>query len=489
MDINQLTIEKAHQGLDKKEFSSTELTRSCLKAIKLHDGQLGAYITVLEKEALEQASVADKRISDGQADILTGIPLAIKDAILINGAKATGGSKILANYTATYDATVIKKLKESGAVFVGKTNLDEFAMGSSTENSAFMKTKNPWDTSRVPGGSSGGSAVAVAADMCLGALGSDTASSIRQPASFCGVVGLKATYGRVSRYGLMAMTSSLDQIGPITKSVKDTAYLFQAIMGQDKNDSTSSQSKDINIDNLEKGVKDLKIGIPKEYFVKGIDAGTKAAVSKAIKQLEKMGAKTVEVSLPLVKYALAVYHLTATSEISTNLARYDGIRYGYSVVNSSQTTDYGLKEVYAKSKAQGFGSEAKRRIILGTFTLSAGYYDQYYVKAQKVRALIKKQFSDVFNKVDCLVAPVAPTVAFKLGEKIEDPLKMYLSDILTVPANIGDICGISVPCGFDQGLPIGLQIMAKPFDEETVFKVAISYEQATDWHTKKPPLR
>jgi len=489
MNINQLTIEKAHQGLVGKQFSATELTEVCLKAIKKHDGKLGAYITVLEKEAFEQAAAADQRINSGQANVLTGIPLAIKDAILINGAKATGGSKILENYTATYDATVIEKLKEAGAVFVGKTNLDEFAMGSSTENSAFMKTKNPWDTTRVPGGSSGGSAVAVAADMCLGALGSDTASSIRQPASFCGVVGLKATYGRVSRYGLMAMTSSLDQIGPITKSVKDTAYLFQAIMGQDKNDSTSSPSKDINMDNLKKGVKDLTIGIPKEYFVKGIDAGTKAAVSKAIEQLEKMGAKTVEVSLPLVKYALAVYHLTATSEISTNLARYDGIRYGYSVINSPQTTDYGLKEVYAKSKAQGFGSEAKRRIILGTFTLSAGYYDQYYVKAQKVRALIKKQFNDVFDKVDCLVAPVAPTVAFKLGEKIEDPLKMYLSDILTVPANIGDICGISVPCGFDHGLPVGLQIMAKPFNEETVFNVAHSYEQATDWHTKKPPLR
>lgn len=488
MDINTLTIEAAHQGLAAKKFSSVELTQSCLSAIKKHGEKLGAFITVMEDEALKAAAKADERIKNNQAELLTGIPLAIKDAILIDDVKATGGSKILENYIATYDATVIKKLKTAGAVFIGKTNLDEFAMGSSTENSAFMKTRNPWDTERVPGGSSGGSAVAVAADMCIGALGSDTASSIRQPASFCGVVGLKATYGSVSRNGLMAMTSSLDQIGPLTKSVKDAAFLFQAISGKDKYDSTSTDVGTINLGNIDKGIKGMKIGIPKEFFIKGIDAGTEKAVREAIEQLEKMGAKFVDVSLPLAKYALAVYHLTATSEISTNLARFDGIRYGYSTQRDKKTAVDSLEEVYRSSKAYGFGSEVKRRIILGTFTLSAGYYDRYYIKAQKVRALIRKQFDDVFKKVDCLVGPVAPSVAFKLGEKIEDPLQMYLSDIFTVPANIGDICGISVPCGFDQDMPVGLQVMARPFDETTLFRVARAYELATDWHKQRPRL-
>lgn len=486
MSLEYFTIESAHHGLLKKKFSSVELTDAYLDRIRSRDEKIGAFLSVLEEQARQQAKIADTRITDGDPELLTGIPLGIKDAILIKNETATGGSKILENYTATYDATVIEKLKKAGAVFVGKTNLDEFAMGSSTENSAFKKTRNPWNLDCVPGGSSGGSAAAVAADMCIAALGSDTASSIRQPAAFCGVVGLKSTYGTVSRFGLMAMTSSLDQIGPITKTVKDTVYLFNAITGKADSDSTSIDTKPINIAGVERDIKGLKVGVPKEFFVEGMEKGTRTAVEQAIEILKELGAEIVEVSLPLAKYALAVYHLTATSEISTNLARYDGIRYGYSTATSDKEAAKTLIDVYTKSKARGFGSEAKRRIILGTFTLSAGYYDQYYLQAQKVRTMIRREFKEIFKNVDCLAAPVAPSVAFKIGEKTEDPLQMYLSDIYTVPANIGDICGISVPCGFDQGLPVGFQIMAKPFDEELLFRVAHAYEQATDWEKEHP---
>jgi len=489
MKLNQLTIEHAHQGLAKKEFSSVELTQACLDSIKSVDGKIHAFLEVIEDLALEQAKEADKKIANSKCDILTGIPISVKDIILIDGIKATGGSKILENYSATYDATVIEKLKELGAVFLGKVNLDEFAMGSSTENSAFERTRNPWDLERVPGGSSGGSAAAVAADMCLASLGSDTAGSVRQPASFCGVVGLKPTYGRVSRFGLMAMTSSLDQIGPLTKSVKDAAFLFKGIEGHDKNDSTTYKKQDIIVGNIEKQIKGMKIGVPKEYFIKGMDSEVQKKVEDAIEKLKELGAEIINISLPLTKYALAVYYITATSEISANLARYDGIRYGHSVASGQKPVASNLMEVYAKSKAGGFGSEAKRRIILGTFSLSAGYYDQYYIKAQKVRALIRKEFEQAFKKVDCLVAPTAPTVAFKLGEKFEDPLTMYLSDIYTVPANIGGICSVSFPCGFSKGLPVGLQIMAKPFAEETILGVAYNYEQATDKKKKKPLMR
>lgn len=482
-NLNQLTIEQVHQGLVKKEFSSKELTLACLDRIKKIDSKIHAFLTITEDLALKQAEEADRAIKNGETDFLTGIPLAVKDNMLVKDEKCTAASKILENYVATYDATVIEKLKEEKAVLLGKTNLDEFGMGSSTENSAYFPTKNPWDLEKVPGGSSGGSTAAVASDECIAALGSDTSSSIRLPASFCGVVGLLPAYGRVSRYGLIAMTSSLDQIGTITKTVKDTAILFQVIAGIDKNDSTTVNQKKININNIEKNIKGLKIGLPKEFFLETMDAEVMKKVKEAISRLEELGAKITEISLPLIKYSLPVYHITMTSEVSTNLARYDGIRYGFSDQSVKDLID-----VYLKSKAGGFGDEAKRRIILGTFSLSAGYYDQYYLQSQKLRKLIANSFKNVFRKVDCLVAPTAPTVAFNLGEKIADPLTMYLSDILTAPANIGGITSISVPCGFSRGLPVGMQIMAKSFDEETVLRVAHNYEKVTEWHKSKPKI-
>jgi len=478
MDILGLNLEAAGQGLKRKDFSSVELTKSYLARIKKLDGKIGAYLSVTEQLALAQAESADKQISEGQQKGLTGLPLGIKDVILQEGVKCTGGSKILDNYVATYDATVVKKLKDQGAVMLGKLNLDEFAMGSSTENSAFKKTKNPWALDRVPGGSSGGSAAAVAADMCLATLGSDTGGSIRQPAAFCGVVGLKPTYGTVSRYGLMPMTSSLDQIGPLAKTVRDSAILYNAIAGQDANDSTTFKSNPIEISELDKDIKGMKIGVPKEYFIDGMDSEIRKAIESAVKQYEKLGAKIMDVSLPLSKYALAVYYITASSEISSNIAKYDGIRYGQSAQDGSKD----LMAVYMKSRAAGLGSEVKRRIMMGTYALSAGYYDQYYNQAQKVRTLIHKEFDDVFKKVDILLSPTTPSTAFKIGEKFEDPLLMYLSDIYTVPANIGGICAISVPCGFAKGLPIGMQLMGRPFAEKTILNAANIYEQATDWH-------
>lgn len=483
MNLNQLTIEQVHQGLIKKEFSSKELTQACLDRIKKIDSKIEAFLTLTPDLALKQAEEADKRIKNGEVNALTGIPLAIKDNILIKDEKCTAASKILESYEATYNATVVDKLEEAGAVFLGKTNLDEFGMGSSTENSAFKKTKNPWDLSRVPGGSSGGSAAAVASDECLAALGSDTGSSVRLPASFCGVVGLLPTYGRVSRYGLIAMTSSLDQIGPIGKTVKDTAILFQAINGLDSFDSTTVNKPNINLKNISKDVKGLKVGVPKEFFVAGMDSKVEDTVKKAIKKLEELGAKIVEVSLPLSKYALAVYYITVFSEVSTNLARYDGIRYGL-----SNQSGKNLLEVYLKTKAAGLGDEAKRRIILGTYSLSAGYYDQYYLQAQKLRYLIRQEFNRVFQTVDCLVVPTSPSVAFKLGEKLDDPLTMYLSDIFTVSANMAGITGISIPCGFVDKLPVGLQIMGQSFDEETIFCVAHNYEKSTNWSREKPAI-
>jgi len=476
MKLNDFTIETAHQGLVAGDFSALELAEAYLERIKDADERIGAYIDILSDGAREQAQAADERIRQGTGGLLTGIPLAVKDLILIDNTITTAGSKILENYTATYDATVIRRLKEAGAVFLGKTNLDEFAMGSSTESSAFKKTHNPWNLDRVPGGSSGGSAAAVAADLCVASLGTDTAGSILQPASLCGVVGLKPTYGRVSRYGVIAMTSSLDQVGPITKNVKDAAYIFSAIAGLDSYDSTTSNKPVISVENIFKSIKGMKVGVPKEYFVEGMAREVREHVEKAIQQIKDLGAEIVEVTLPLTKYALAVYQLTATSEISTNMARYDGIRYG---VSQKEKT---LEQVYRQTKAKGFGDEVKRRIILGAYALSAGYYDQYYVKAQQVRTLIQREFNDVFKKVDCLAGPTSPSVAFKLDEKFSDPLTMYLSDIYTVPANIGGICGISVPCGFVDDLPVGLQILARPFDEESCCRIAYAYEQETDWH-------
>ncbi|TSC95577.1 MAG: aspartyl-tRNA(Asn)/glutamyl-tRNA (Gln) amidotransferase subunit A [Parcubacteria group bacterium Athens1014_10] len=475
MMLNKLTIKQAHQGLIDKKFSSLELTEDCLSEIKKRNKKINAFISIDSDLALEKAKEADKKIGQGvEIGVLEGIPLAIKDNILIEGIKTTAGSKILENYIAPYDATVIKKLKNAGAIFLGKTNMDEFAMGSSTENSYFGPTKNPRDLERVPGGSSGGSAAAVAANFCLGALGSDTGGSIRQPASFCGIVGFKPTYGCVSRYGLMAMASSLDQIGPLTKNVEDAEILFHEIKGRDGKDSTSIElNSKLEIKNKFK-VQGIKIGIPKEYFIKGMDKEVEETLKKAIKKFENLGAKIEKVSLPHTDYALACYYIIMPSEVSSNLARYDGIKYGYSAKEKIKD----LLDVYLRSREKGFGDEARRRIMLGTYSLSSGYYEAYYLQAQKIRALIKKDFVQVFNKVDCLIAPTSPTIAFKIGEKIDDPLKMYLSDIFTISANLAGLPAISLPCGLVNNLPAGLQIIGNQFEDEKVLAIADIYERS-----------
>jgi len=472
MNLNQLTIKQAHKGLKNKEFSAVELTEAVLSQIKSRHKEIHAYLTVTEELALAQAKRIDKRIKNKEnIDLLAGIPLAVKDIILVDGVKCTAGSKILGNYTAPYDATVIKRLKQVGAIIVGKTNLDEFAMGSSTENSAFGATRNPCDLERVPGGSSGGSAAAVADNQCIYALGSDTGGSVRQPASFCGLVGLKPTYGSVSRYGLIAFASSLDQIGPMTKTVKDAKIVFEAISGQDEMDATS-MNPDSEIQNSKFKIQNLRIGIPKEYFIKGIDPEVEKIVKGAISKYEEMGAKIVEISLPHTEYALSCYYIIQPAEASSNLARYDGIKYGLSERAS------GLLEEYLKTRERGFGNEVKRRIMLGTYTLSAGYYDAYYLKAQKVRTLIKEDFDKTFEKVDVLMGPVTPTPAFKLGEKIDDPISMYLSDIYTVSINLAGLPAISIPCGKINNLPIGLQIIGRHFEEEKLFQTAQIYESS-----------
>ena len=472
--MNELpkNIKEAHSGLIKKEHSCTELVRFCLDKIKKENDTLNDFLNLTENLALEQAKKVDDKIADGEKiGQLEGAPVAIKDNILVEGHKTTAGSKILENYTATYDATVIEKLKKAGAIIIGKTNLDEFAMGASTENSAFGPTKNPADISRVPGGSSGGSAVAVAANHCLAALGSDTGGSIRQPASFCGVVGFKPSYGMVSRYGLIAMASSLDQIGPLTKTVEDAKLIFGAIRGQDKMDPTTVDSAKYQPRNT--NVKNLRIGIPREYFEEGIDKKVKEKIEKAIKNFEKIGAKIEEINLPHTKYALAVYYIIVPAEVSANLARYDGIKYGYSA--SSER----LLDNYLKTRAKGFGDEARRRIILGTYALSSGYYEAYYGKAQKVRAIIKKEFEEIFKKVDILLTPTAPTAAFKIGEK-KDPLSMYLSDIYTVPASLAGLPAISMPCDTIDNLPIGLQIIGPQFQDDLLLEVAGEYEHISN---------
>lgn len=475
MDLNELTIKQAHEGLIAKRFSSVDLTEACLKQIKKLNKKINAFITVTEKEAIEQAKEADKRIADGEKiGILEGVPMAIKDNILVKNIRCTAASKILENYVAPYDATVVEKLKKAGAVILGKTNHDEFAMGASTETSYFGPTKNPGDQTRVPGGSSGGSAAAVASNMCIYALGSDTGGSVRQPASFCGVVGLKPTYGAVSRYGLIAMASSLDQIGSITKTAEDAKTVYEAICGYDALDSTTVE-KPKTKPCLPAGrnqkpktqIKNLKIGLPKEYFVAGTDSAVEKCVREAAEKLRETGAKIEEVSLPHAEYGLAVYYIIMPAEVSANLARYDGIRYGYQTREAKT-----LLETYLKTRAEGFGDEVKRRIMLGTYALSAGYYDAYYLQAQKMRTLIKQDFEEAFKSVDCLITPTAPTTAFKLGEKIDDPLTMYLADIYTVSANVVGIPAISVPCGFAHKLPVGLQIMGKWFEEETILEVA-----------------
>jgi aspartyl-tRNA(Asn)/glutamyl-tRNA(Gln) amidotransferase subunit A len=469
------TIEEARKGLIQKKFSCLELAKFYLEKIKKENKKYNNFLNLTEKLALEQAKKVDDKISRREKiGPLEGIPLAIKDNILVEDYPTTAGSRFLKNYIAPYDATVIKKLKQGGVVIVGKTNLDEFAMGSSTENSAFGVVKNPYDTSRVPGGSSGGSAVAVAADHCLGALGSDTGGSVRQPASFCGVVGFKPSYGMVSRYGLIAMASSLDQIGPIAKTIEDAKLIFDAIRGKDERDSTAVQVQKSRLcrgfgGQAKAKSRNLRIGIPKEYFGRGLDKGVREKIEKAIEDFEKKGAKIRKVSLPFSEYALAVYYIIMPAEVSANLARYDGIKYGFSRKGD-------LLNQYLKTRAQGFGDEVRRRIMLGTYVLSAGYWEAYYGKAQKVRELIKKEFEKVFKEVDVLLTPTAPSPAFKIGEK-KDPLSMYLSDIYTVPVNLAGLPAISVPCGEVKGLPIGLQIIGPQFKDDLVFEVAMNYGQ------------
>ena len=484
MELYELTIHQAHELLRKGEISSVELTQALLDRIVEIDNQIKAYLTLTPELALEQARRADERRAAGDDYPLLGIPMAIKDIICTKGVPTTCASRILEDFIPPYDATVMELLYQAGAVLLGKTNMDEFAMGSSTENSAFFPTHNPWDLERVPGGSSGGSAAAVAADEAIFALGSDTGGSIRQPASFCGVVGLKPTYGRVSRYGLVAFASSLDQIGPLTKDVRDAATVMNVIARYDPRDSTSVNLPTPDYTRaLVPNIEGLRVGVPKEYFIEGMQPGVEAAVRAAIERLAELGAEVEEVSLPHTKYSLPTYYLIAPAEASANLARYDGVKYGFSYPDAGDIWD-----AYRKTRQQGFGPEVKRRIMLGTYALSAGYYDAYYLKAQKVRTLIKQDFDLAFEGFDVLVAPTSPTVAFRLGEKVEDPLQMYLSDIFTLSMNLAGICGISIPCGFADGLPVGLQIMGPAFGEETVLRVAYAYEQATEWHRRRPAL-
>ena len=477
---SQLTIHEAHQLLQSKQLSSVELTRSYLERLRQLEPKLHALVTLTDELALGQAQKADEMLAAGKAQPLTGIPIIIKDNMCTRGVRTTCSSKMLEDFIPPYNATVVEKLNDSGAVMVGKANMDEFAMGSSTENSALFVTHNPWDTGRVPGGSSGGSAVAVAAGEAIGALGSDTGGSIRQPAGFCSVVGLKPTYGRVSRYGLVAFASSLDQIGPLTQDVTDSALLLGAIAGHDLRDSTSSPTPVPDYTRcLVPDLKGLRLGVPKEYFVEGMQAEVAAAMRAAIAKLEELGAIIEEVSLPSTPYALAVYYIIAPSEASANLARYDGVKYGFSYKAES------MWESMEKTRGLGFGPEVKRRIMLGTYALSAGYYDAWYLKAQKVRTLIRREFDSAFEKYDALITPTSPTVPFKIGEKTDDPLQMYLSDVCTLPINIAGVPAISIPAGFAEGLPIGMQIIGRPFGEETILRVAYAYEQATEWHKRK----
>ncbi|MBM3119001.1 MAG: Asp-tRNA(Asn)/Glu-tRNA(Gln) amidotransferase subunit GatA [Chloroflexi bacterium] len=484
-DLYKLPLTQAHQLLKEKKVSSVELTTACLSRLTRVEDKVHACVTICEDAALEQAKKADKVIRSGETKPLTGIPALIKDNMCTKGIKTTCSSKILGNFVPPYDATVVEKLKAEKAVILGKTNMDEFAMGSSTENSAFFPTRNPWDVDRVPGGSSGGSAVAIATDEAIYALGSDTGGSIRQPAGFCSVVGLKPTYGRISRFGLVAFASSLDQIGPLTKTVADCALVLNVIASHDPRDSTSAPYPVPDYTKaLIPDLKKLRIGIPKEYFVEGMQKEVRTSIETAIKKLEELGAEIdCDASLPLTKYALAVYYILAPSEASANLARYDGVKYGFSYQDTNN-----MWEAMEKTKQFGFGAEVKRRIMLGTYALSAGYYDAYYLKAQKVRTLIRGEFDQAFQKYDALVTPTSPTVPFKLGEKVDDPMQMYLSDVCTLPINIAGLPAISIPAGFADGLPIGMQIIGKPFDEETILRIAFTYEQATDWHTRKPPI-
>ncbi|HER23937.1 MAG TPA: Asp-tRNA(Asn)/Glu-tRNA(Gln) amidotransferase subunit GatA [Candidatus Atribacteria bacterium] len=487
MTFNQLTAREAVDLIKQKKITAYEVIRDIFNQIDKVDNLIKAFLVTNREEALKQAEEIDRKVKKGETlPPLAGVAVAVKDIITTRGIETTCGSRILKGFIPPYNATVITKLKKAGAIIIGKTNMDEFAMGSSNENSAFGPTYNPWDLERVPGGSSGGSTVAVAADETLVALGTDTGGSIRQPASFCGIVGLKPTYGRVSRYGLIAYASSLDQIGPITKDVTDCALLMKIIAGHDRRDSTSANLEVPDyLKSCQEGIKDLKIGIPKEYFIEGIDPEIKAALDKALKIFEKLGANIEEVSLPHTEYSLPTYYLIATAEASSNLARYDGVQYGY---RAEEYED--LSSMYQKTRSKGFGSEVKRRIMLGTYALSSGYYDAYYLKAQKVRTLIKEDFDRAFNQFDILITPTSPTPAFKLNEKVSDPLTMYLSDIFTLPINLAGIPAISLNCGYSKSnLPIGLQIIGGYFSEETLLRAAFNFEQNNRVEKKKPLMK
>jgi aspartyl-tRNA(Asn)/glutamyl-tRNA(Gln) amidotransferase subunit A len=483
--LNQLTISELTARLSHREVSAREATQACLDQIACVDGKIHAFISYDAADALTQADAADAAIASGARHPLLGVPVAIKDVLAVKNQPLNCASKILGKFTSPYDATAIEKLKAAGAVVFGRCNMDEFAMGSSTENSAFGPTHNPWDITRIPGGSSGGSAAAVAADECIASLGTDTGGSIRQPAALCGCVGMKPTYGRISRYGLVAFASSLDQIGPFTKNVRDAATLLGVMSGHDLRDSTSiPQPVPDYTKALTGDIKGLKLGLPKEYMIGGLDPEVKAAVDAAVKKYQELGAEIVEISLPHTDYAVAVYYIIATAEASANLARFDGIRYGARVDGNDPV------ELYSRTRGAGFGAEVKRRIILGTYVLSSGYHDAYYLQAQKVRTLIRNDFLKAFEKVDAIVTPTSPTAAFKIGEKSGDPLQMYLSDIFTISCNLAGICGISIPCGFTKNpkLPIGLQLLGKPFGEETMLNLAHAYEQATPWHKEKAAI-
>lgn len=483
MSLFDLRLQELHNKLHSKEITVTDLVDESYKRIAAVDGKVRAFLSLDEEHARDTARQLDGQ-AGGERGLLFGLPIGIKDNIVTEGVITTCGSQFLRNYNPIYDATVVRKLKSAQAVSVGKLNMDEFAMGGSNENSSFHPTYNPWNLDYVPGGSSGGSAAAVAAGEVYFSLGSDTGGSIRQPAAYCGIVGLKPTYGLVSRFGLVAFASSLDQIGPLTKNVEDSAYLLQAIAGHDPQDSTSLNTDIPDYLNALTGdVKGLRIALPKEYLGEGIDPKVKDAVLTALKVLEGLGAVVEEVSLPHSEYAVAAYYLLASSEASSNLARFDGVRYGVRTENPKN-----LLEVYTKSRSEGFGPEVKRRIMLGTYALSSGYYDAYYLKAQKVRTLIKQDFDQVFEKYDVVIGPTAPTPAFKIGSQTDDPLTMYLNDILTIPVNLAGVPAISVPCGMADGLPVGLQIIGKALDESTVLRVAHAFEQHTDHHKRRPQL-
>jgi aspartyl-tRNA(Asn)/glutamyl-tRNA(Gln) amidotransferase subunit A len=485
--LNQLTISQLAARLGQREVSAREIMAACLDQIRRVDGSIHAFISYDAADALAQADAADKALAAGathREKPLLGIPVGVKDVIAVRDQPLNCGSKILGQFISPYSATVVERLKEAGAIVFGRLNMDEFAMGSSTENSAFGVTRNPWDLTRIPGGSSGGSAAAVASAECIASLGTDTGGSIRQPAALCGCVGFKPTYGRVSRYGLTAFASSLDQIGPLTRDVRDAATVLGIISGHDPRDSTSVPVPVPDYGAaLQTPVKGLKLGLPEEYMIGGLDAEVNAAVQAAVRQFEKLGAEMVEVSLPHTDYAVATYYIVATAEASANLARFDGIRYGARVDGVDPT------DLYCKTRGAGFGAEVKRRVILGAYVLSSGYHDAYYLRAQKVRTLIRRDFLEAFEKVDAILTPTSPTAAFKIGAKTDDPLQMYLSDIFTISCNLAGICGLSLPCGFtaDPKLPIGLQLLGKPFGEAAILQLAHAYEQSTAWHKERPP--